>query len=109
MAPQRRPRAIIADRGNYESKHAVHPQGDAMNTQEGLIRISRVFVFGSWLWLAVMAVATSAILFDRDWGDAFACAFAGLVGCLIARAVGWVIAGFATPRPGSGSGSGQTQ
>ncbi|MBR7961604.1 hypothetical protein KDW41_14245 [Burkholderia vietnamiensis] len=70
-----------------------------MNTTEGIRRLSRVIAGLGWCWAALMALIAVASGFGGgDKGVALFAAVIGVLGWGLAKAVAWVILGFASPK-----------
>jgi len=73
--------------------------GADMNTAEGIRRLSRVIAGLGWCWAALMAlIAVGSGFGGGDKGIALFAAVIGVLGWGLAKAVAWVILGFASPK-----------
>lgn len=69
-----------------------------MNGHEGLSRIARVIAGIGWIWGALLALGALASYSNGRHEFGLLCVIFGVIGLGGAKALSWIIQGFAEPR-----------
>lgn len=69
-----------------------------MNGNEGLMRIARVIAWIGWIWIILLGLGAISNMTSNRQDVALLFAIFGVIGFAAAKAIAWIIQGFAAPR-----------